>query len=93
MAKLIYCAISSLDGYIEEADGKFDWADSHEDVHAFVNDLVRPVGTAPGLARAAAQDRCDEFPRRRGSHFVIPVASESTIDSACAGALESDERS
>jgi hypothetical protein len=40
-------AISSLDGYIEDADGKFDWADSHEDVHAFVNDLVRPVGTAP----------------------------------------------
>jgi dihydrofolate reductase len=45
MAKLIYSAISSLDGYIEDADGKFDWAEPDEEVHAFVNDLVRPVGT------------------------------------------------
>lgn len=45
MARLIYFAISSLDGYIEDADGKFDWAAPDEEVHAFVNDLVRPVGT------------------------------------------------
>src|SRR5436309_10653893 len=45
MARLIYNAITSLDGYIEDADGKFDWAEPDEDVHAFVNDLVRPVGT------------------------------------------------
>ena len=45
MAKLIYYAISSLDGYIEDADGKFDWAEPDEEVHAFVNDLVRPAGT------------------------------------------------
>jgi dihydrofolate reductase len=45
MAKLIYSAISSLDGYIEDADGKLDWAEPDEEVHAFVNDLVRPVGT------------------------------------------------
>ena len=45
MAKLIYYAISSLDGYIEDADGRFDWAEPDEEVHAFVNDLVRPVGT------------------------------------------------
>jgi dihydrofolate reductase len=45
MAKLIYYAISSLDGYIEDADGKFDWAAPDEEVHVFVNDLVRPVGT------------------------------------------------
>jgi len=45
MAKLIYYAISSLDGYIEDAYGKFDWAEPDEEVHAFVNDLVRPVGT------------------------------------------------
>jgi dihydrofolate reductase len=44
-AKLIYNAISSLDGYIEDVDGKFDWAEPNEEVHAFVNDLVRPVGT------------------------------------------------
>jgi dihydrofolate reductase len=45
MAKLIYYAISSLDGYIEDSDGRFDWAEPDEEVHAFVNDLVRPVGT------------------------------------------------
>lgn len=45
MAKLIYSAISSLDGYIEDADGSFEWAAPDEEVHAFVNDLVRPVGT------------------------------------------------
>ena len=44
-AKLIYSAISSLDGYIEDADGKFDWAAPDEEVHAFINDLERPVGT------------------------------------------------
>jgi dihydrofolate reductase len=45
MAKLMYYAISSLDGYIEDADGKFGWAEPDEEVHAFVNDLVQPVGT------------------------------------------------
>src|SRR4051794_18668751 len=45
MAKLIYTAITSLDGYIEDADGKFDWAEPDAEVHAFVNDLERPVGT------------------------------------------------
>jgi len=45
MAKLIYSAIMSLDGYIEDKDGNFDWAMPDEEVHAFVNDLERPVGT------------------------------------------------
>ena len=45
MAKLIYTAITSLDGYIEDENGKFDWAAPDEEVHAFVNDLERPIGT------------------------------------------------
>ena len=45
MAKLIYSAITSLDGYIEDAQGKFDWAAPDEEVHAFANDLERPIGT------------------------------------------------
>jgi dihydrofolate reductase len=45
MARLIYSAIASLDGYVEDEDGKFDWAEPDEEVHAFVNDLERPVGT------------------------------------------------
>ena len=45
MARLTYSVISSLDGYIEDAEGKFDWAEPDEDVHAFVNDLGRTIGT------------------------------------------------
>jgi dihydrofolate reductase len=45
MAKLIYAAIASLDGYIEDESGKFDWAVPDEEVHAFINDLERSVGT------------------------------------------------
>jgi dihydrofolate reductase len=45
MAKLIYSAITSLDGYVEDKDGKFDWAAPDDEVHAFVNDLERPIAT------------------------------------------------
>jgi dihydrofolate reductase len=45
VAKLIYSAITSLDGYVADEDGKFDWAEPDEEVHRFVNDLERPVGT------------------------------------------------
>lgn len=45
MAKLLYSVIMSLDGYIEDEDGSFDWAVPDEEVLAFVNDLERPVGT------------------------------------------------
>lgn len=45
MAKLIYSAIASLDGYVEDREGKFDWAAPDDEVHAFVNELERPVGT------------------------------------------------
>ncbi len=45
MAHLIYSAISSLDGYIEDRQGKFDWAAPDEEVHRFVNDLERAAGT------------------------------------------------
>ncbi len=45
MAKLIYTAITSLDGYIEDGEGRFDWAMPDAEVHAFVNDLERSIGT------------------------------------------------
>ena len=45
MAKLFYTAITSLDGYVADEDGKFDWAAPDAEVHAFVNDLERPIGT------------------------------------------------
>lgn len=45
MAKLIYSAICSLDGYVDDERGRFDWAAPDEELHAFVNELERPVGT------------------------------------------------
>ena len=45
MGKLVYSAITSLDGYVEDEQGSFDWAAPDDDVHAFVNDLERPIGT------------------------------------------------
>lgn len=44
MANLIYSAILSLDGYIEDAHGGFDWAMPDEEVHRFANDLERGAG-------------------------------------------------
>src|SRR5205085_11122510 len=44
MAKLIYAAIASLDGYVEDEQGRFEWAAPDDEVHAFVNDLERPIG-------------------------------------------------
>ena len=45
MAKLIYSTIASLDGYVADEDGDFGWAVPDEEVHAFINDLQRPIGT------------------------------------------------
>lgn len=45
MAKLIFSAITSLDGYIEDEAGTFDWAAPDDEVFSFLNDLERPIGT------------------------------------------------
>jgi len=45
MGRLVYSAIASLDGYIADADGKWDWSFPSAEVHAFVNDLMRPART------------------------------------------------
>jgi dihydrofolate reductase len=45
MARLIYSAITSLDGYVADEEGGFGWARPDEEVHSFVNDLERPIGT------------------------------------------------
>ena len=45
MAKLIYSAITSLDGYVADRDGRFDWSIPDDEVHAAVNDVMRPIGT------------------------------------------------
>ena len=45
MAKLIYTAIASLDGYVADESGKWDWSEPDEEVHTLVNDLERSIGT------------------------------------------------
>ncbi len=45
MARLIYSAIASLDGYVEDARGHFEWGAPDEEVLSFLNDLERPIGT------------------------------------------------
>lgn len=45
MSKLVYTAITSLDGYIADASGNFDWAAPDEAVHRYVNQLERSIGT------------------------------------------------
>jgi len=50
VAKLIYSAITSLDGYVVDAHGDFDWAAPDDEVHAFVNDLDgRSARTSTGV--------------------------------------------
>jgi dihydrofolate reductase len=45
LARLIYSAIASLDGFVADANGEFDWAVPDDEVHAFINDIERPIGT------------------------------------------------
>ena len=45
MGRLIYSALASLDGYVEDQAGNFDWAAPDDELHQFVNDLERPIGT------------------------------------------------
>jgi dihydrofolate reductase len=45
VTKLVYLALASLDGYVADEDGNFEWAKPDDEVHAFVNDLERPIGT------------------------------------------------
>ena len=42
---MVYSALASLDGYVADEDGKFDWAEPDEEVHTFLNDLERTAGT------------------------------------------------
>ena len=45
MARLVYAANVSLDGYIEDGLGRFDWTEPSDEVFTFITELVRPIGT------------------------------------------------
>lgn len=45
MARLVYMAITSLDGYVADGQGNYDWAMPDDEVFSFVNDFERPIGT------------------------------------------------
>jgi hypothetical protein len=79
MTKLIYSAIASLDGYVADEEGNFDWAVPDEEVHAFINDLARPVG--PGLWAFCVNFSCTQESevqggplrgRKRNAHHGVP---------------------
>jgi len=55
VAELVYSAIASLDGYLADEEGNFDWAAPDEEVHALVNDLDRAIGTYLAEDAVAAQ--------------------------------------
>ena len=69
MANLIYLYLASLDGYIEDESGAFDWAAPDEEVHAFVNSLARPIGTYLYGRRM--------YEVMAGWETVLPIAAES----------------
>jgi dihydrofolate reductase len=66
VGELIYTALQSLDGYIADEQGGFEWAAPDEEVHAFVNELTRPIGTHLYGRRMyevlSAWERPDELP-------------------------------
>jgi hypothetical protein len=63
VAKLIYSAITSLDGYIEDEDGKFDWSEPDEEVHSFVNELVRTSLLTRSRRVWSTSSTCSSRPR------------------------------
>jgi dihydrofolate reductase len=86
MAKLIYSAITSLDGYVADEDGNFDWAAPDEEVHAFVNDLERPIGTYlygrrmyDVMAYWETADTSDEVPRVMRDYAQLWQAAEKIV--------------
>ena len=45
MGRLVFASITSLDLFVNDAEGNFEWAEPDAEVHGYVNDLERPIGT------------------------------------------------
>jgi hypothetical protein len=68
VAKLVYSTIASLDGYVADEDGNFGWAVPNEEVHAFINDLDRPLGTYLKRQRHGCFQGCNRDTFLQGRH-------------------------
>ena len=86
MGKLIYSAIASADGYVEDAAGSFDWAAPDEELLRLVNDLERPVGTY--LYPLRAPDVRDDALLGDRSHGAGPAVFRPGVRRHLAGSLE-----
>jgi dihydrofolate reductase len=74
MARLIYSAICSLDGYIEDGDGRFDWARPDDELLALLSGLERPVGThlyGRRIERAFEPDGIRALKERSGADMAV----------------------
>jgi dihydrofolate reductase len=89
MGKLIYSAIASLDGYIEDEQGRFDWAAPDDDVHAFINELERPVRTYLYGRRMyetmVAWETVDSHPYAEIWRAAEKIVYSRTLESAASG--------
>jgi hypothetical protein len=84
MAKLIYAAIASLDGYVEDEEGRFDWAAPDDEVHAFVNDLEREGHTNSRFAHAAKSYSWISPPRMsRRRSCAVETNAAGSLPSPC----------
>jgi hypothetical protein len=99
MAKLIYSAITSLDWYVADEDGRFDWGEPDEEVHTFLNDLERlPLGAGlQGSASAAGRGAHSEGRGGRSRSQRAPLrgaeasqrqAADETVGVDCEIVLE-----
>jgi len=84
LARLIYSAIASLDGYVADRDGGFGWAAPDEEVHAFVNELERPIGTYLYGRRmyetmAVWEDAGDELPAVARDYSRVWQAADKVV--------------
>lgn len=79
MGRLIYSTIASLDGYVADEEGRFDWAAPDEEVHTFVNDWERPIGTYLFGRRMYEVMRVWESPDMRSAEQSAPVRDYAQI--------------
>ncbi|GAB3042375.1 dihydrofolate reductase family protein [Parafrigoribacterium mesophilum] len=95
MGRLIYSLTVSLDGYITDENGNFDWSAPDEEVHGFVNDLLRPIGTylfgrrmyETMLYWETAQDLPDQLPVERDFAAIWQAADKVVYSTTLAASV------